>query len=99
MSHGEQHQAVVEMLVTDDCPPCREGSSTWQALCAELGVPFRCHDAASAAALQLTGGAVLTTLPAVFIKRRFVAVGVQTRPQAVALLVATGCLEHDPPAP
>lgn len=98
MSHGEQQQAIIDMLVTDDCPPCREGASTWRELCRELGLPFRCHDATSRAALELTGGTVLATLPAVFIKGRLVAVGVQTRAQAVALLIATGCLEGHPPA-
>lgn len=86
---------MVEVLVTERCDPCRQCLLVWRALCRDVGIPCEIVDIASPAGRSLSRGTRLSTLPAVFIRGELVAVGVQSRAEAVALLAATGCLDPD----
>lgn len=75
------------LLVRADCPTCREARSVWQQAAADKGVPFQCVDAeADPTGRQLAQRHGLRTYPAVVIDDRLMAVGVQSRAQALALL-------------
>jgi hypothetical protein len=94
MSERGSSGSAVEVLVTEHCDPCRQCLALWQSLCRELGIPCTPVDISTPVGTRLGRSARLSTLPAVFIRGELVAVGVQSRHQALALLVATGCLDN-----
>jgi hypothetical protein len=80
----------VELLVTRDSWPCRKAENLWRSICENETLTFTVIDDTSPEGRGALARLGLRALPAVLLDGRLVAVGVQTRDQALALLRAAG---------
>jgi len=76
----------VELLVTTNSEPCRKAIDIWQAVCDGHGHALEVIDEHSPEGKRTMAHLDLKALPAVLIAGRLVAVGVQSREQALHLL-------------
>lgn len=78
----------VELLVTRDSPSCRKAENLWRSICENENLTLRVTEDASPEGQRALTRLGLRALPAVLLNGRLVAVGVQTRDQALELLRA-----------
>lgn len=76
----------VELLVTSNSEPCRKAVDIWQSVCDGRGHTLEVIDEHSPEGKRAMASLELKALPAVLIGGRLVAVGVQSREQALHLL-------------
>ena len=80
----------VELLVTRSSPSCREAENLWRSICEYENLTLRVIEDASPQGQRALIRLGLRALPAVLLNGRLVAVGVQTRDQALELLRVAG---------
>jgi hypothetical protein len=80
----------VELLVTRDSSSCRKAENLWRSICKNESLTFTVIEDASPEGQSALTRLGLRALPAVLLDERLVAVGVQTRDQALELLRAAG---------
>ncbi len=80
----------VELLVTRDSSSCRKAENLWRSICENKKLTLRVIEDASPEGQRALTRLGLRALPAVLLDERLVAVGVQTRGQALGLLRAAG---------
>jgi len=78
----------VELLVTRDSSSCRKAENLWRSICEKKDLNLRVLEDASPEGQRAIAHLGLGALPAVLLNGRLVAVGVQTRDQALELLRA-----------
>ena len=83
---GEVSVMRVQLLVSDDCAPCRVAEALWRDVCNEHDASLEIVDLASPAGAALGKSLDIRTLPAVLLDGKLVAVGVQSRSQSEVLL-------------
>lgn len=77
----------IELLVSGTCPFCREAESVWRPIAAELGHEFSVVDIALPEAAEQVKHLKLQTVPALLIDGVLRAVGVQSRKEALMLVL------------
>jgi hypothetical protein len=80
----------VELLVTRDSSSCRKAEILWRSICENENLTLRVLEDGSPEGQHVLTRLELHALPAVLLDGRLVAVGVQTRDQALELLRAAG---------
>ncbi len=80
----------VELLVTRDSPSCRKAENLWRSMCENENLTLRVIKDASPEGQRALTRLGLRVLPAILLDGRLIAVGVQTRNQALELLRAAG---------
>jgi len=78
----------VELLVTRDSPSCRKAGNLWRSICETKNLTLRVLEDTSPEGQRVLTRLELHALPAVLLDGRLVAVGVQSRDQALELLRA-----------
>ncbi len=84
----------VALLVTRDSSSCRKAENLWRSICENENLTLRVIEDESPEGRRALTRLGLRALPAVLLNGRLVAVGVQTRDQALELLRAA---EHAGP--
>jgi len=74
------------LVVADDCPSCDKARAIWESECGARGHRLAVVRADSQQGARLLAGQTLTTVPAVLVNSRIVAVGLQTPVQVRDLL-------------
>jgi hypothetical protein len=80
----------VELLVTRDSSSCRKAEILWRSICENKNLTLRVLEDDSPEGQRVLTRLALRALPAVLLDGRLVAVGVQTRDQALELMRAAG---------
>ena len=80
----------VELLVTRDSSSCRKAEILWRSICENNNFTLRVLEDDSPEGQRVLTRLELRALPAVLLEGRLVAVGVQTRDQALELVRAAG---------
>ncbi len=80
----------VELLVTRDSSSCRKAEILWRSICENENLTLRVLEDDSPEGQRVLTRLELRALPAVLLDGRLVAVGVQTRDQALELMRAAG---------
>lgn len=87
----------IQLIVSDDCAPCRVAEPIWRNACDAHGATLEIVDLASPAGAKLSKSLDLRSLPAVLMDGRLVAVGVQNPDQVATLLQSSGSQAGGPP--
>lgn len=88
---------LVQLLVASWCSSCRRAEEIWTRICARHGIGLEVLDLETPAGEEVARQHHLKIMPAVLIDGHPRAVGVQTEPEAEALLLVALKLSADAP--
>lgn len=78
----------IQLLVSDESPPCRRAEKLWREIAKETGVVLEVLDIAEPIGAEVMKRLLLKTIPALLIDDQLVAIGVQSNAEASHILAA-----------
>jgi len=76
----------VQLLVSETCAPCDQAKKVWREVASDLNLDFEVVDLEDPQGRELAERLKLKTIPAVVVDGDLVAIGVQSREEACALV-------------